>query len=177
MQRRLFVVAFVLAMVVGAAAAAGSAEPPFASVTGAVKVTFPNYPAPGVSTVEQMMVSAHDGPDGPSGSIEFRSPQADVPVAKIDVTCLVVTGSDAWVGGVVREPFNYVARTGDPAVRITHFSIELRDNGAPGQGTADGVHPVVFVDRVRPPTFTPCNINQPLFPVSSGNFVVREGSS
>jgi hypothetical protein len=152
------------------------ASPPYAAVTGAVKLTIPDYPAAGLTTVEQMMISAHDGPDGPSGSIEFRSPQSDVEIAKVDVTCIVVSGDEAWVGGKVREPFGYVARLGDPPARITYFGIQLRDNGPPGHGVPDAVHPVVFVDRVRPPTFTPCNITQPLVPVSTGNLVVTAGS-
>ena len=153
----------------------GAASPAYPAVTGAVKLTIPNYPAPGVSTVEQMIVDAHQGPNGVSGSIEFRSPQADVPVAKIDVTCLVVTGNDAIVGGTVRQPFNYVSSAGQPPSRITFFGIQLRDDGPPGAGTPDVVHPVVFVDRTRPPTFTPCNISQPLLPVTSGNLTVATG--
>jgi len=167
----------VIATLVTLFAAVGTSEaPPFASVTGSVKLTIPDYPGPGLTTVEQMMVSAHDGPSGPSGSIEFRSPQSDAEVAKVDVTCIVVSGNEAWVGGTVREPFNYVSRLGDPPARITHFGIQLRDGGPPGQGVPDAVHPVVFVDRVRPPTFTPCNIDQPLLPVSAGNLVLNAES-
>jgi hypothetical protein len=176
-QARALVVAVIVATFVGLFAAVRTSEaPPFASVTGNVKLTIPDYPAAGLTTVEQMMISAHDGPNGPSGSIEFRSPQSDAEVAKVDVTCIVVSGNDAWVGGTVREPFNYISRLGDPASRITHFGIQLRDNGPPGQGVPDAVHPVVFVDRVRPPTFTPCNIAQPLLPVSAGNLVLNVGS-
>ena len=177
MQARAVVVAAIVAALVALFAAVRTSEaPPVASVTGSVKLTIPDYPAPGLTTVEQMMISAHDGPNGPAGSIEFRSPQSNVDVAKVDVTCIVVSGNEAWVGGTVREPFDYVSRLGDPASRITHFGIQLRDNGSPGQGVPDAVHPVVFVDRVRPPTFTPCNIAQPLLPVSSGNLVVNAGS-
>jgi hypothetical protein len=176
-QARALVVAVIVATLVALFAAVGTSEaPPFASVTGSVKLTIPDYPAAGLTTVEQMMISAHDGPNGPSGSIEFRSPQSDTEVAKVDVTCIVVSGNDAWVGGTVREPFNYVSRLGDPPARITHFGIQLRDNGPPGQGVPDAVHPVVFVDRVRPPTFTPCNIDQPLLPVNAGNLVLNAES-
>jgi len=41
------------------------------------------------------------------------------------------------------------------------------------------VHPFVFLDRPRPPTFTPCEIgdfNNVLFPVSHGDFVVTAAS-
>jgi hypothetical protein len=176
---RRFLLALALGLAISAAAGltAPSASSPYDSVTGAVKLIIPNYPAAGVSTTEQMMVSAHSGPDGVSGSIEFRSPQADVPVAKVVVTCLVVSGNEAVVGGPVVNPFNYVTRTGDPADRILYFSIRIQDNGEPGHGVPDGVHPVIFIDRPRPPGFQPCGITQPYLPVASGNLVVRDGAS
>lgn len=175
-----------LGLAVVATAVAGLVSPggssgqgsPYNSVNGAVKVTFPDFPAPGESTTEQLVISAHDGPRGPKGSIEFRSPLAEVPVAKADVTCLLVTGSEARVGGTFREPFLYTARRGDPAVRISHFLVQLLDNGSPGQGTPDAVHPVVFREVQRPPTFSPCQIQQLLlYPVDQGNLVVNDAAT
>jgi hypothetical protein len=102
-----------------------------------------------------------------------------VPLAVADVTCLVVIGNDAWVGGKLRETFVYGGQGSFPANTITHFSIRIRDNGPPAQGVQDAVHPVVFLERDRPPTFSPCNIgdfNNVLFPVSHGDFVVRAAS-
>ena len=177
------VVALALAVVATAVAAlvepAGSSGQgsPYDSVTGAVKVTFPNFPAAGESTTEQLVISAHDGPNGVTGSIEFRSPLAAVSVATVDVTCLVVIGSDAWVGGKFREPFVYGDQSGFPASTLTHLGVQLRDNGSPGLGIPDGVHPVVFLDKPRPPTFSPCNLDQPLFPVDQGNLIVHAGGN
>jgi hypothetical protein len=161
-------------VVPGASSGQGS---PYNSVTGAVQVTFPNFPALGLSTTEQLVVSAHDGPNGPTGSIVFRSPLSAVPVATADVTCLVVIGSDAWVGGTFTEPFVYGGQSGFPASTLTHIGVQLRDNGSPGNGVPDAVHPVVFPDRPRPPTFSPCNLDQPLFPVDQGNLVVYEAAT
>ena len=176
---------FSLAFAVLTAVAAGLVVPgassgqgsPYSSVTGAVKVTFPNFPAPGLSTTEQLVISAHDGPNGPNGSIVFRSPLSAVPVATADVTCLVVIGSDAWVGGTFSEPFVYGGESGFPASTLTHIGVQLRDNGSPGRGVQDGVHPVMFTDRPRPPTFSPCNLDQPLFPVEQGDLVVHDAST
>jgi hypothetical protein len=145
------------------------------SVHGAVTVPLTNFPDPGDVTNEQIVVSAKDGPDGPRGSIVFRSPLSAVPVAIADVTCLVVIGNDAWVGGKLRDILVYGGQGSFPELTIAHFSVRIRDNGPPVNGVRDAVHPVVFLDRPRPPTFTPCEIgdfNNVLFPVSHGDFVV-----
>jgi hypothetical protein len=143
---------------------------PYDSVAGAVKLLIPNYPAPGESTTETMVFAATNGPSGTKGVILFRSPVADTPAALVDVTCLRVSGNEAWVGGTVRNPFLYVSQRGQPPSKILYFAIQMQDNA----GAPDAVHPVVFDDRPRSPTFTPCNIQQPLFAVS-GNLVVHDG--
>ena len=182
MQRRLL---FVLALLVGTisgltlAGASSGQGSPFTSVHGAVNVPLTDFPDPGDVTNEQIVVSAQDGPQGIQGTIEFRSPLSSVPVAIADVTCLVVIGIDAWVGGKLREPIVYGGQGSFPASTITHFSVRIRDNGHPRNGVRDAVHPVVFLQRDRPPTFSPCNIgdfNNVLFPVSHGDFVVRAAS-
>jgi hypothetical protein len=167
----------VVAVVVAALAAPGGSSgqgSPDSSVTGAIKVTFQNFPAPGLSTTEHIAISAHDGPNGPRGSIVFQSPLAAIPVATVTVTCLVVSGNEAWVGGTFKEPFAYTVSLGSPPARIVHFGVQLLDHGPPGSRTPDEVHPVVFDDRPRPPTFSPCNFDLPLFPVDQGNLGVRD---
>jgi hypothetical protein len=162
-----------LALIVGAAAAGAvvseaSGQSPNDSVTGSVTATFPDF------TTEEFDVSAHLGKDGVRGTIEFRSPFAAVPSATADVTCLVVSGSEARVGGTFRTPFDYTI-PGVATSRILYIGILLHDNGPPGHGSADVIHPVVFDDRPRPPTFTPCNLPElQLFPVDSGNLVVHD---
>ena len=181
-MRPRFVLALALA-VVGAAGVglvtpdwSGAKGVSYNTVVGAVNVPLTNFPDPGDVTNEQIAVAAQDGPNGPRGLIVFRSPLSAIPVAVADVTCLVVIGNDAWVGGKLRQSFLYGGQGSFPASTITHFSVRIRDNGAPVGGVRDAVHPVVFVDRPRPPTFTPCEIgdfNNVLFPVSHGDFFVR----
>ena len=152
---------------------------PYNSVFGAVNVPLTDFPDPGDVTNEQILVFAQDGPTGPRGWIVFRSPLSAIPVAVADVTCLVVIGNDAWVGGKLRQPFVYGGQGSFPANTITHFSVRIRDNGPPVNGARDAVHPVVFRDVPRPPAFSPCNIgdfNNVLFPVSHGDFVVAAAS-
>ena len=55
--------------------------------------------------------------------------------------------------------------------------MQLRDNGTPAGGARDGVHPVVFDDRPRPPTFSPCNFDLPLFEVDRGDYVVHDADT
>jgi hypothetical protein len=143
---------------------------PWAAVTGAGKVTFANFPAPGVNTTEQFSVSAHNGPNGPVGKIVVHSTLYSVNPGIVDVTCIVVDGNQTRVGGKFRKPFEFL---GD---RISHLGIIIQDNGPPG-ATPDGIHPVEFLDKPRPPGFTPCDIpSLSLFPLDSGNYVVRPGS-
>ena len=175
-SRAFAVVTVVAAGLVAAGVSSGQGSP-YNAVTGAAKVTFPNFPAPGLSTTEQLVISAQDSPNGPNGTIVFRSPLSAVPVATANVTCLVVIGTDAWVGGTFSKPFVYGGQSGFPAATLTHIGVQLRDNGSPGLGVQDAVHPVVFPDRQRPPTFTPCNLDQPLFPVDQGNLVVYEAAT
>jgi hypothetical protein len=137
------------------------------AVTGSGKVTFPGFPQPGVNTTEQFGISAHDGPNGVSGTIVVHSPLYSINPGIVDVTCIVVDGDQTRVGGKFREPFEFLGS------RISHFGIIIWDHGPPG-ASPDEVHPVEFLDKPRPPAFTPCNI-PPLasFPLDSGNYVVR----
>jgi hypothetical protein len=167
------------AALVGALALAtpsGARESRFASVTGSGRVTFANFPEVGVSTTEQFAVEAHDGPQGPTGSIVVHSPLYSIAVGKVDVNCIRVDGNVAIVGGTFREPFEFLG------ARISHFGIVIHDNGAPGSADGDQpdeIHPAEFIDRPRPPTFSPCNLPPNLlallFPLDTGNFGVSPG--
>jgi hypothetical protein len=183
MMKRRFLLALALAAVavavVGLVTPGGSGAQgsPYDAVSGAVKVTFPDFPGLGESTTEQLVLSAADGPGGVRGSIEFRSPLSHVHLAKADVTCMRVDGADAYVGGTFRQPFVYGGQSGFPASRIVYFVVQIRDNGASGVGVPDEVHPVVFDDRPRPPTFSPCNIPElAWFPIEAGNLVVWDAA-
>ena len=128
------------------------------------------YP-PGEFTPEQFDVSAHDGPHGPHGTIVFHSPLSADDPARADVTCLVVDGNMAKVGGFFREPFLYNGEL------ISAFGIIIVDNGSPGSGQPDTVHPVVFLERLHPkPPNRPCNIDWPPLAVEQGNYVVSHAS-
>lgn len=174
-----FALAVLVSAVVGLVSPGGSSGQgsPYDSVSGAVKVTFPNFP-PGQSTTEQLIVTAQDGPEGVRGSIEFQSPLDDVGVRKADVTCMRVVANEALVGGTFREPFIYGGQPGFPASRLLYIVVQLRDNGSPGHSVPDEVHPVVFDDRPRQPNFSPCNIPpQVWYPVDQGNFIVHDAAS
>ena len=141
-----------------------------AAVIGWGKVTFPGFPQPGVNTTEQFIVGAFDGPHGPTGTIVVLSPLYSVNPGIVDVTCIVVDGNQAKVGGKFRKPFEFLGS------QISHFGIIIQDDGPPGAGP-DEIHPVEFLDKPRPPGFTPCNLPPlSLFPLDSGDYVVRPGA-
>lgn len=148
-------------------------------VAGAGKVEYTDFPGPGETTIEHSTLSAHSGPNGedPHGSTVFRSPFADGP-QQGEVTCMVVNGRDARVGGEFREPFLYAG------LRVRWWEYVIRDHGSPGGGgpsddqygdDRDEFVGFVFVDRPRPPEFSPCNTTTTLsFRVVQGNFVVKD---
>jgi hypothetical protein len=125
----------------------------------------------GEVVTEQFIVSAHSGPNGedPDGQITFHSPSLESSQAKADVTCVVVSGNHAQVGGIFPETISYAG------FRIKWFELIVDDNGPPGQAT-DTMNAVVFLDRPRPPGFSPCNFVFPTdFQVEEGNFTVTDG--
>jgi hypothetical protein len=147
----------------GAAAAAAQYQyqgPPQDAVAGSGKAT-----SEGIT--EQFIVSAHSGPSGedPDGQISFMSPLLKVPVVKADVTCMIVAGSHAQVGGIFSEPVGY----GDFTLKWIEVIID--DNGS-----TDTLNAFVFLDRPRPPGFSPCNFLAPTdFAVDPGNYTVSDG--
>src|SRR6266446_5655389 len=81
-------------------------EPPQDFVTGSGWVAYTDFPSPGVTTTEQQIVSAHSGPNGesPQGTMILHSPLGD---QRANVTCRVVAGNVAVVGGEITSGFTY----------------------------------------------------------------------
>jgi len=154
------------------AAGSGGQGTSFDRVTGTAQATFPNYPGPGLSTTERMTVVADNRGGVAKGVIWFQSRLSEIPRVRVDVTCLVVHGREAWVGGDFERPFLYASNEGLPPIRINQFAMQLVDGGPAGE--LDGVHPVVFRAVPRPPGYSPCNIQYPLFPLNGGNLIVHD---
>ena len=171
--------AALLVLVLGTMASTAGAAVPQDSVVGSGKLTFADVPEPGMSTTEQQTVSAHSGPSGedPSGMLKFHSPLLESNQAQAEVQCLLVSGDTAVVGGRFPEPVIYFGE----AWRRLLFVI--RDNGprAAGPDQATGF---IFIDRERPPGFSPCNSVPPpalfpveaLSPVEQGDYTVTDAS-
>jgi hypothetical protein len=169
--------AALLVLVLGTMASTAGAAAPQDSVVGSGKLTFADVPEPGLSTTEQQIVSAHSGPSGedPSGVLKFHSPFLESNKAQAEVTCLVVSGDTAIVGGRFPEPVIYFG------LAWRHLLFVIRDNGprAAGPDQATG-----FVIDERPPGFSPCNAVPPpaLFPVEAlflgeqGDYTVTDAS-
>jgi len=152
-----------------AAAAAQYGGPPQDIVTGSGKITGPG--PNGENVTEQFIVGAHSGPNGedPDGQITFHSPLLESNQAMADVTCMVVSGNHAQVGGMFPETITYTG------FRLKWIEVIIDDNGSPGQAT-DTMNAFVFLDRPRPPGFSPCNFTAPTdFQVEEGNFTVTDG--
>jgi hypothetical protein len=124
---------------------------------------------------DQWRVSAHSGPlgEGPDGSVTYISPFFVGRVAKGRVTCMIVTGNRAQVGGVFDE---LVAD--DNLTDFHWFELVIDDNGEPGSGAPDAITPFVFRLATHPPDFDPCSVFlPPLFPLDSGNFTVKDATA
>jgi len=136
---------------------------------GSGKVAFTDFPSPGETTVEKFIVIAHSGPGGEDahGHILFQSPfLEEKKVAKVNVTCLDVDGNVATAGGEFSPPIRYLG------LSIRHLNVTVRDNGS--DDTATGL---AFIDRERPPGFSPCDVTLPPdFDVVQGNYVVTDGT-
>jgi hypothetical protein len=145
------------------------AGPPQDIVTGSGKITGPG--PDGSIVTEQFIVSAHSGPNGedPDGQITFHSPLLESNQAKADVTCMVVSGNHAQVGAMYPESIGYAG------FHLKWIEVIIDDNGSPGQAD-DTMNVFVFLDRPRPPGFSPCNFTASTdFQVEEGNFTVTDG--
>jgi hypothetical protein len=149
-----------------------SADSGAAFASGAGLLTY----GPPSDEVERFSFTGHMKPDGePTGSIVVHStiPPFEPLFLKADVTCTVIIGKTARVGGVIREP----AQIG--GVTVYAVALQLQDNGAPGQ-SADLADVWLIVARPGRDDQTPCLIPLPPAsqPLDEGNVVVNghEGS-
>ena len=122
-----------------------------------------------MNTTEQFNVTAHNGPNGPSGTIVVHSPLYSVDPGIVDVTCIVVDGNQTRVGGTFRQPFEFLGSrisTSGSSSGTTGRPAKPRRNpsrGVPRQDTPARVH------TLRPAAAR-------MFPLDSGNYVVRPGA-
>ncbi len=119
-------------------------------------------------------VNANGNPDGTdaSGSFFVRQTFERAPFDfSGKVTCLLVTGNQAVIGGEVTksDPVPPGGRPPNPAPG-TGVLIDIRDNG-------DGDVPdtLNFTFRPAPPTVCPA-MNSHQFPIDQGNFIVHDGT-
>ena len=139
----------------------GSGSPPFPFVVGAgtVLASFGE---------EHVTLSAHLGPNGPSGHYTIRFDTGER--AEGDVTCMIVNGNRAAAGGPLSEPI-MVGGT-----LIENAGVFVEDNGEAGPipDRALGIFllPTTFA-RLCDPTTVLTSLTA--LPIESGNFVVNGG--
>ena len=169
-MRRLCVLALAAALgscVVGVAAAddgpgPGNGSPPFPFVVGAgtVLTSFGE---------EHITLSAHLGPNGPSGHYTFRLETGER--FQGDVTCMIVSGNRAVAGGPLNEP-SMIDGTLFP-----NAGVFVEDNGEggviPDRALGALFLPATFERLCNPATVLPPVL--PGFPLETGNFVVNAG--
>ncbi len=159
-------VASAVLAVAGAPAGAGPTAESRDLVVGAATATFPDFPTPGESTTEAFLVAATSGPSGenPRGLITFVSPHLERKVALASVTCLVVSGNRALVGGRFPRLVTYLGQN------FRWFELIVEDNG---QAT-DTIGAAIYEDD-RPSGFTPCQDQGSNFAISAGDYKVIDG--
>jgi hypothetical protein len=145
-----------LVAIVGAGPAAAS--PPAPSIHGAANVLYPDFPEPGTSTTERVIINASLSPSGqPLGSILVLSPFG---FTKADVTCIRVVDDTVYVGGPLIPNFDFYR--GETFAQ-TAF------------GVRDGVPDVVASAIFRRADVDTCELLSgfpPVFEVSEGDFIV-----
>jgi hypothetical protein len=141
------------------AAGGGSGD----SVTGALK-----RGALDSSQEQHHIVSAHDGPNGATGTYRATYGKGKSRIEYAGrVTCVNVVGNKAKVGIVITESNDNEARVG------RYELIRFADYGTPNDGgAADAVSPA-------PPVDAPVSCDGPVdefSPTFSGNLTVKDGS-
>ena len=164
-MKRIVFCSSVALLLAGIAAISAGAGGSYNSVTGAGWRGSPSDPTVAIRHFE---VSAHDGPNGVTG--QFSEDQKSFPLANFrgDVKCLVVTGNQAIVGGVITS-------SDDPTNVGTGFAIGFIDNASP---TPDMV---TLTDTGEPPILTAADCaaesflftDVPVLPFVRGNVVVH----
>ena len=147
---RTTVLAGATALALACAAPAG-AESPYDFAAGG------GGPAAG----DQFGFSAHDGPNGPSGYVTYRTATFDVSGA---VTCINAGGGRLAAIGIVVE------NSTDPALVGQGFLLSVEDRDAVDSAAPDRVG-YAFVER---PDTRRCPIRRPAEVVVQGNVVVED---
>jgi hypothetical protein len=154
----------------GAAVAASGpgpgGAPPFSFVVGGGTTFFPE-----VDFHEHITVSAHEGPNGPTGHFTIHS-NGHPFVAKVE--CIRVLGNRALVVGRLHKPLTQ--QLDGTSVTIEHAAVAIEDNGEGGL-VPDGA----FGTLLLPETFAlGCDVLVFLTtfvpPTESGNFVVNNAA-
>ena len=165
-MKRIVFCSSVALLLAGIAAISAGAGGSYNSVSGAGWRGSPPNPTVAIRHFE---VSAHDGPNGVTG--QFSEDQKGNPTATFrgDVKCLVVTGNQAIVGGVITS-------SDDPANVGTGFAIGFQDNANPNP---DMVTLTDFQISPPPQTAADCAAESflftdaPVLPFVRGNVVVN----
>ena len=168
-MRRISVLAVMTAIAVAAVGVAraddgpgpGNGSPPFPFVVGAGTVLSASGDA------EHITLSAHLGPNGPTGHYSFRFDTGER--FQGEVTCMIVSGNRAVAGGPLSEPFTI----GGEVFENAGVFVEDNGEGGPIPDRAVGVIflPLTFTRICNPTTILPVPL--PGFPLDTGNFVVN----
>jgi hypothetical protein len=160
---------FGLALAVGAVAVlaisgSASAGGPYDSVSGAIK----RLSLSGANPERHFILSAHDGPQGPTGQYTATYGKGKAAVGyKGDVICVNVVGNDA------RVEIRITQSTHAPAVVGQYETLDVTDYGTPaGDDQMDSLSPGNFTAQP-----VGCEGNETeVVPTYSGNFTLNDGS-
>jgi len=131
-------------------------------VAGSLRVT-----VPATGDFQHVRISAHSGPSGedPTGSVRATTTFSPFGAFDLrgDVTCVDVTGNNAFVA----------ARLGEPFMGYTHVTLHLVDNGNPGATMGESPD-LAFIGFISAPPST-CHVSGfSLLGDQSGNLVVKD---
>jgi hypothetical protein len=124
--------------------------------------------AGGILVTWHVTLSAHLGPNGPSGHYSFRFETGEH--IQGDVTCMVVNGNRAAAGGALPEPM----MVGGMLVESAGIFVEDNGEGGVVPDRAFGLFflPTTFARLCDPTTVLGSLL---MFPIETGNFVVNPG--
>jgi hypothetical protein len=142
----------------------GNGSPPYPFVVGAG-----SFVSPALGVPEHVTLSAHLGPNGPSGHYTINFGAGDLFTG--EVQCMKVVGDRAAAGGPLREPIVI------GGILIENAAVFVEDNGegglVPDRAGGSLLLPTTF-ERLCDP-ITPVTLVLPTAPLESGNFVVSPG--